>query len=72
MTEVTRQQIADQLAGFPEACWAAATWPIDVQTGADRLKRALDTIHPELTPERSAITLKIATPLRLQHEGRPI
>lgn len=54
MTDVTRNQINTQLAGFPEAYWAAATWPIDgegcqdVTTASARLHTALDSIHPEL------------------------
>jgi CRISPR-associated protein Cmr2 len=53
MTDVTRQQISEQLAGFPEAYWAAASWPIDgdtrdVSSAAERLRTALDTIHPAL------------------------
>lgn len=56
MTEVTEKQIADQLAGFPEAYWAAATWPVskdinDVTAAADQLKTALASIHPELTSQ---------------------
>ncbi len=54
MTDVTRAQIKAQLTGFPEAYWAAATWPIDgaacndVATAAARLHTALDSIHPAL------------------------
>ncbi len=54
ISDVTRTQINTQLAGFPEAYWAAATWPIegedckDVSTASARLHAALDSIHPEL------------------------
>ncbi len=54
MTDVTRDQINVQLAGFPEACWAAADWPVDgegckdIQTACARLHTAMDTIHPDL------------------------
>lgn len=51
MTEVTREQIKQQLNGFPECSWAAATWPTDSQdvtTAAAQLHTALDSIHPDL------------------------
>ena len=54
MTDATRAQIDQQLAGFPEAAWAAASWPIDgdgckdVAAATARLHGALDGIHPEL------------------------
>ncbi|MFZ3140974.1 type III-B CRISPR-associated protein Cas10/Cmr2 [Polaromonas sp.] len=54
LTDITRAQVDEQLAGFPEACWAAASWPIDgeackdVTAASTRLHTALDTIHPEL------------------------
>ena len=54
ITDVTRAQIKAQLAGFPEAYWAAASWPIDGEQCKDltnasaRLHTALDSIHPEL------------------------
>lgn len=54
MTDDTRAQIKQQLAGFPEAYWAAATWPIDgegckdLNTASQRLHAALDSIHPDL------------------------
>lgn len=54
LTDVTREQIKAQLAGFPEVYWAAATWPIDgdgckdVAGASARLHTALDSIHPEL------------------------
>lgn len=54
MTDVTRAQINAQLAGFPEAYWAAASWPIDgkdckdVTTASARLHTALDSIHTDL------------------------
>ncbi len=54
MTDVTHAQIKAQLAGFPDACWAAATWPIDgdgctdISTASTRLQTALGSIHPEL------------------------
>jgi len=50
----TRAQIKQQLVGFPEAYWAAATWPTDGEgckdlgAASQRLHAALDTIHPEL------------------------
>lgn len=54
LNDVTRAQIKAQLAGFPEAYWAAASWPIDgdgckdVPAASARLHAALDSIHPEL------------------------
>jgi len=54
MTDTTHTQIAQQLKGFPEACWAAASWPMDgegckdVAAASARLHTALDSIHPEL------------------------
>ncbi len=54
LTDATRKQINAQLAGFPEAYWAAASWPIDgegckdVSAASTRLHTALDGIHPEL------------------------
>lgn len=55
MNDVTRAQIKAQLAGFPEAYWAAATWPVgkddahkDVSAATQQLHAALDQIHPEL------------------------
>lgn len=54
MTDITHAQIKAQLAGFPEAYWAAASWPIDgegckdVSAASARLHTALDSIHPEL------------------------
>lgn len=52
LTDITRAQIARQLDGFPEAYWAAATWPAtdikNVTSAAQRLQTALDLIHPDL------------------------
>ena len=55
MNDVARAQIKAQLAGFPEAYWAAATWPVgkddahkDVSAATQQLHAALDQIHPEL------------------------
>lgn len=54
ITDDTRAQIKSQLVGFPEAYWAAATWPIDGEgckdlgAASQRLHAALDTIHPDL------------------------
>lgn len=54
INDTTRAQIKAQLAGFPEAYWAAARWPIDgegckdVPAASARLHTALDSIHPEL------------------------
>ena len=54
LNEVTRAQIKAQLAGFPEAYWAAASWPIDgdgckdLPAASARLHKALDSIHSEL------------------------
>ena len=54
INDTTRAQIKAQLAGFPEAYWAAANWPIDgegckdVPTASARLHTALDSIHPAL------------------------
>ena len=54
ITDETRAQIDQQLKGFPEAYWAAATWPMDGECCKDtaaasaRLHTALDAIHPDL------------------------
>ncbi len=64
MTDATHAQIHQQLLGFPEAYWAAATWPVngadptdtdalmngykDVSAAAKQLHAALDQIHPDL------------------------
>ena len=54
ITDDTRAQIKAQLSGFPEAYWAAASWPVDVEgckdlgAASQRLHVALDTIHPDL------------------------
>ncbi len=53
LTEVTHAQIDAQLDGFPEAYWAAATWPAegdlkDVAGAAKRLNTSLGQIHPDL------------------------
>ncbi|MEX8511839.1 MAG: type III-B CRISPR-associated protein Cas10/Cmr2 [Leptothrix ochracea] len=55
---IVRDQIDAQLAGFPEAAWASAVWPVPtkecfressaVNTAAAQIKQALDTIHPDL------------------------
>lgn len=54
LTNDTRAQIAAQMAEFPEAFWAAATWPMaaDVrhtEAAAGQLQSALAAIHPELS-----------------------
>lgn len=54
LTSDTRAQIDAQLTGFPEASWAAATWPVvgagcpDLAAASTQLHQALDSIHPEL------------------------
>lgn len=53
LTDETHAQISAQLDGFPEAYWAAATWPAegdlkDVAGAAKRLHTALDLVHPDL------------------------
>ncbi|MDP2834107.1 MAG: type III-B CRISPR-associated protein Cas10/Cmr2 [Pseudomonadota bacterium] len=53
LTDETHAQIAAQLDGFPEAYWAASTWPAegdlkDVAGAAKRLHTALDLVHPDL------------------------
>lgn len=54
MSDDARAQIKAQLSGFPEAYWAAASWPIDGEgckdlgAASQRLHAALDTIHPDL------------------------
>jgi CRISPR-associated protein Cmr2 len=60
LTDTTHEQLKQQLAGFPEAYWAAATWPVNGADGADtegyknvgpasqKLHAALDQIHPAL------------------------
>ncbi len=54
LTEETRAQIAAQMAEFPEAFWAAATWPMaadlrDTAAAAGQLQKALAAVHPELS-----------------------
>lgn len=54
LTDDTRAQIAAQMAEFPEAFWAAATWPMaadvrDTGAAAGQLQSALAAIHPELS-----------------------
>ena len=54
LTEETRTQIAAQMAEFPEAFWAAATWPMaadvrDTAAAAGQLQEALAAVHPELS-----------------------
>lgn len=69
MTDDTRAQIKQQLTGFPEAYWAAATWPIDgegckdLNTASQRLHAALDSIHPDLKKQGvfQAATWKVLT-----------
>ncbi len=64
LTDATQTQINQQLSGFPEAYWAAATWPVngadpadteafmngykDVGAASQQLHAALDRIHPGL------------------------
>lgn len=53
LTVTARQQVADQMAEFPEAFWAAATWPLssdvrDSSVAVEQLQGALAAIHPEL------------------------
>lgn len=56
ITDATSTQINQQLLGFPEAYWAAATWPVDGADTEDKglgkatqqLHAALDQIHPDL------------------------
>ena len=60
LTDATHEQLKQQLAGFPEAYWAAATWPVNGADSADKegyktvgpasqkLHAALDQIHPAL------------------------
>jgi CRISPR-associated protein Cmr2 len=64
MLDATHAQIDQQLLGFPEAYWAAATWPVngaddadndtflsgykDVGAASQQLHAALDQIHPDL------------------------
>ena len=70
LTDATHAQIDQQLAGFPEVYWAAATWPVgqgddykDAPSAAARLHAALDTIHPELKSQGvfKAETWKVLT-----------
>ncbi len=58
--DVVASQIRDQLNGFPEAQWAAVTWPVashneaaKVEQAAAALRGALAEIHPQL--EKSGI-----------------
>ena len=55
INDTTRSQVSKQLAGFPEAQWAAATWPVgqgvdykDAKLARARLAAGLDAIHPDL------------------------
>jgi len=53
LTDTARAQIAAQLAEFPEAFWAAATWPVgedvrDITGAVEQLQTALAAIHPDL------------------------
>ena len=55
INDIAREQINKQLAGFPEAQWAAAVWPVgkgdeykDAKLARERLTAALDAIHPDL------------------------
>ncbi|MDP2368755.1 type III-B CRISPR-associated protein Cas10/Cmr2 [Rhodoferax sp.] len=55
INDIAREQVNKQLAGFPEAQWAAAVWPVgkgddykDAKLARDRLTAALDAIHPDL------------------------
>ena len=60
LTDATHAQIDQQLTGFPEASWAAATWPVhgadpadtdaykNVTEASQQLHAALDQIHPAL------------------------
>lgn len=58
LNDVVREQLDAQLAGFPEASWACAVWPVPakdhfrdratVQAAAAQVKAALDHIHPAL------------------------
>lgn len=53
LADTTRAQIAAQMDEFPEAFWAAATWPMaadvrDTAAAIEQLQGALDTIHPDL------------------------
>jgi CRISPR-associated protein Cmr2 len=53
VTQETVDQIGEQLAEFPEAFWASASWPMsdevkDLDDAAERLQGALADIHPDL------------------------
>lgn len=55
INDIAREQVNKQLAGFPEAQWAAAVWPVgkgeeykDAKLARERLTAALDAIHPDL------------------------
>ena len=55
INDIAREQVSKQLAGFPEAQWAAAVWPVgkgddykDAKLARARLTAALDAIHPDL------------------------
>ena len=55
INDIAREQVNKQLAGFPEAQWAAAVWPVgkgdeykDAKAARERLTAALDAIHPDL------------------------
>ncbi len=70
ITDETRAQIDQQLRGFPEASWSAATWPVgqgddykDAISAAARLHTALDSIHLDLKTQGvfKAETWKVLT-----------
>ena len=55
INDIARAQVSKQLAGFPEAQWAAAVWPVgkgddykNAKLARERLTAALDAIHPDL------------------------
>jgi len=53
LNATTEDQISAQMAEFPEAFWAAATWSLptdvrDIDAAVVDLKQALGAIHPEL------------------------
>lgn len=65
INDTARAQVAQQLAGFPEAQWASAVWPVgqgddykNAKLARERLTAALDCIHPDLK-QQGVLTPKV-------------
>ena len=78
LNDIALAQIKAQLAGFPEAYWAAATWPVgsgddykNTAQAAGQLQAALKTIHPELAGQgvfHDATWKVLMRELKLDHQ----